>query len=383
MVQVDRKWIQGTLTGKLRLVSGLHVGGRPSSADGVLITPFVRDQSGRPFVPGSTLKGALRSQAQIAIKSVVDGTNGQIWACDFPDSLEDKSLSFCLRDGSDSRPCTVCNLFGSTGCPARVVARDLNLLNEWSESLMQHRSTLGVSRTLGRGVVGSERRIELVPPGLDFGFEILVSEPLDWELGLLLWVIERLGEGFGLLGGGRRLGLGRVKMELSEIAIQRLAGGLSIEADTYIARPATPARGETEPSKEQELIGIPKPSTDDMGAVLYYCLKLKEVRATQADAGEIGKLLSSEFGLSKRRRKELGLPEKVSELLDEMVRDNKLHKNYLGHYSIPAGYIHQPASRPSEGAEPVRRHDLDDFREKCKAALHRVLFEGAEAADGA
>ena len=383
MVQLDHKWIQGILAGKLRLVSGLHVGGHPKSADGVVTAPFARDGSGRPLVPGSTLKGALRSQAQAAIKSVVDGANGAIWACDFPDSLEDSSLSFCLRNGSASRPCTVCGLFGSTANPARVVARDLALLSEWSESLMQRRSTLGVSRTLGRGVVGSERRIELAPPGLVFGFQILVSEPLDWELGLLFWVIERLSEGFGLLGGGRRLGLGHVKMEVSEVAMQRLSEGFNIETDTYTARPAAPARGETEPTEGQELIGVPKPSTEDMGAVLHYCLKLMEMRAMQADSGEIGKLLSSEFGLSKRRRKELGLPEKVSELLDQMVRDKQLQKNYLGHYSISADYVQQAVSRPKEESELVRRHDLDDFRTQCKAMLHRVLFEDRRAAGGA
>ena len=105
----------------------------------------------------------------------------------------------------------------------------------------------------------------------------------------------------------------------------------------------------------------------------------------QADAGEIGKLLSSEFGLSRRRRKELDLPEKVSELLDKMVLENRLVKNYLGHYSISPDYVQEEGPRKKKTMEGVesRRLDLDDFRAQCEESLRRVLFKDAKTASDA
>ncbi len=333
-------------------------------------------------MPGSTLKGAIRSQAQMGIKTYTDGANGPIWACDFPESLDRESLSFCLRADDASGPCAVCSLFGSTVNPSRVFVCDLELRDEWSESLMQHRATLGISRGFRRGIEGTGRVIEVVPPGLGFRFEILVSEPLDWELGLLFWVVGRLDEGFGRLGGGRRLGLGHVSMQVTQVVMQRLGQGLDSVSEVYLPRSGIETPDKSERPEIDKLIGIPKPDIDDIGAVLCYCLKVMEMKDMQADAGEIGKLLLSEFGLSKRRREELGLPEKVSELLDKMVLESKLAKNYLGHYSISPDYVQEkaPQKEKKAGGVELRRLDLDDFRAQCEEALRRMLFKDAEAA---
>ena len=381
---MDHSWIQGSLCGTLRAVSGLHVGGDSERKDGTLVTSVVRDDKGRPFVPGSTLKGAIRSQAQVGIKTFTDAAKSAVWACDFPESLDNESLSFCLRGSHASGPCALCQLFGSTVNPSRFFARDLPLCDEWSESLMQHRATLGVSRRFRRGVEGSGRRIEVVPPGLSFGFEILVSEPLDWELGLIFWVIESLGKGFGRLGGGRRLGLGHVSLQVAEVVMQRVSQGLGVTSEVYLPRPLVPAPDESERPEVEKLIGIPKPDTDDMGAVVCYCLRIMAMKNMQADAGEIGKLLSSEFGLTRVRRKELGLPEKVSELLDKMVLEDKLVKNYLGHYGISPGYVQKEAP-PKDRAKDSEstRLDLDEFRARCEESLRRMLFVDVEAANGA
>ncbi|MBN2208090.1 MAG: hypothetical protein JW759_02175 [Candidatus Coatesbacteria bacterium] len=381
---MDHKWIQGSLCGTLRVVSGLHVGGDSEGKDGTQVTSVVRDGKGRPFVPGSSLKGAIRSQAQVSIKTLTDAAKSAVWACDFPESLDNESLSFCLRGGSASGPCALCKLFGSTINPSRVFARDLSLCEEWSESLMQHRATLGISRRFRRGIEGSGRIIEVIPPGLSFRFEILVSEPLDWELGLIFWVIENLDKGLGRLGGGRRLGLGNVSLQVSQVVMQRVNQGLCVTSEVYLPRSAVPAPDESERPEAEKLYGLPKPDTDDMGAVLSYCLRVMEIKNTQADAGEIGKLLSSEFGLTRGRRKELGLPEKVSELLDKMVLEDKLVKNYLGHYGISPGYIQKeapPKDRAQDGEST--RLDLDEFRTRCEESLRGMLFVDARAANDA
>lgn len=54
------------ITGKIEVVTGLHIGGTASySAIGAVDSPVVRDSvSGNPVIPGSSLKGKMRSLLQ-------------------------------------------------------------------------------------------------------------------------------------------------------------------------------------------------------------------------------------------------------------------------------------------------------------------------------
>ncbi|MBN1933082.1 MAG: type III-A CRISPR-associated RAMP protein Csm3, partial [Anaerolineae bacterium] len=54
------------LSGHVRAVSGLHIGGSPGAlAIGNVDMPVIRDAvSGRPYIPGSSLKGKMRSLAE-------------------------------------------------------------------------------------------------------------------------------------------------------------------------------------------------------------------------------------------------------------------------------------------------------------------------------
>ncbi|MBN1593922.1 MAG: hypothetical protein JW941_11830 [Candidatus Coatesbacteria bacterium] len=384
MAASHTKWLQGILHGSVSTVSGLHVGGAPVNGDTVS-TSFVRDERGRPFLPGSTLKGALRNQIQSAIKALQDAADGPISACDFPESIEQKSLRFCGQTGDRSKLCTACQLFGSTLNPSRIFVRDLILSSEWSDVFMQRKSTMGISRGFGRGLKGSERTIEVIPEGAEFAFQMIVSEPHDWELGLIFWAMERFRDGLGHLGGGRRLGLGQVDIKLNKVVVQRTGPGLTLVSESFTRAADTEIPEEVQTAEAETAISIPKPTTDNMGEVLRYCLELMTSRGITTDAGELGKLLSSEFGLSKQRRRELNLPEKVSELLDEMVKENKLEKNYLGHYSMSPDYVNQELPEEAEETEAiVSDHvDLKEFQARCMESLERLLFGNKEAAPDA
>ena len=51
------------ITGKIELVTGLHIGGASSfSAIGAVDSPVIKDiRNGNPIIPGSSLKGKLRT----------------------------------------------------------------------------------------------------------------------------------------------------------------------------------------------------------------------------------------------------------------------------------------------------------------------------------
>ncbi len=54
------------ITGQIRTVTGLHIGGSPGAlAIGNVDNPVIRDPvTGRPYIPGSSLKGKMRSLAE-------------------------------------------------------------------------------------------------------------------------------------------------------------------------------------------------------------------------------------------------------------------------------------------------------------------------------
>jgi CRISPR-associated protein Csm3 len=117
--------------GELEVMTGLHVG---SAAAGMQIgsvdAPVVRDPiTGRPYVPGSSLKGKLRSLLEAAEGKAYNRSGG----------------GGIFRHECDSREealaCSVCRLFGSIGRgggdnhPARLTVSDLPLTEESFDEL--------------------------------------------------------------------------------------------------------------------------------------------------------------------------------------------------------------------------------------------------------
>lgn len=371
-------WIHGSLTGTLTIVSGLHIADPMRPRGTLRLTHFVRDHAGRPFIPGSTLKGALRTQVAIAIRTVGDLNSSSLWACDFPDSVDRPELSFCQREGPSSDPCTVCALFGSSLRPSRVWVKDSHLLGDWGQPLMQTRSTIALARATRAALRGSTRRLEVLPPGLQFEFMISLLDPAEYELGLIFYAIEQLNQGIGRMGGAKRLGLGQVALSVDRAELRRVGPGLETQLTICLPKAQMPKPQEL--PKQQKMLaelGIPKPSTDDIALVISYCLKLLELREVQPDSGEIGKLLAAEFGLDRKKRKELGLPEKVSEILDALVAEGKLTKDYLGHYALSPEYVPQFEAGPEvdlKKPKPPARLTIEELRKKCLETLHLKLF---------
>ncbi|MCD6327721.1 hypothetical protein J7M28_09220 [bacterium] len=385
MAKGDTTRVSCSLRGTLLLVSGLHIGCAPGargSENGAAITRFVRDHQGRPFIPGSTLRGAIRFQCERGIRAWSSDSGGSIWTCDpigSPGKSGERARIPCSL--IKAAPCSVCGLFGSKRNTSRLWIRDLNLSDPWSESLSQIRSTLGISRSKRIGIDSSARQVEMIPAGLKFSFEVLVSEPEDWELGLLFWAMDEIGGGICRLGGGRRLGLGHVALSMDRLEVLGVGSNLKPRTEVYL--PKIEARKPKEEASEDvsTKLGIRKPSTDDMSAVVHYCLRMIESEGAKADAGEIGKTLAEHFGLTKKKRQELGLPEKVSGILDTLVADNVLQKTHLGRYGISPGYtphIDGGVGEESVASKELGRLTIDEFAANCKNALIGLVFPDVE-----
>ena len=96
--------------GKIECLTGLHIGaGRDTVEIGGVDSPVVRDPlSRRPYIPGSSLKGKMRSMLEYATGKVTDG---KVHTC------KEAACEVCRPFGSSAQEQRTCG-------PTRVLVRD-------------------------------------------------------------------------------------------------------------------------------------------------------------------------------------------------------------------------------------------------------------------
>lgn len=177
----------------LVVLTGMHIGGSSTfSAIGAVDSPVVRDAlSGRPIVPGSSLKGKLRTLLARSLSKDIE--------------------NMPKHDDDDVR---IKRLFGSAQPP---VAARLQFSDSFVEEdvrfseigLTEVKFENGIDR---RTAIANPRQIERVNPGVQFGVNIVYEQR---DTGSLMEDMQLLAKGFKLLqldylGGHGSRGSGRV-----------------------------------------------------------------------------------------------------------------------------------------------------------------------------
>jgi len=229
----NRTLIRATLEMQTALSVGSHLSLEPTGTD----LPVVKGPDGLPFIPGSSIKGVIRSLAERILRT---WHKPDFWACDpFSDpcvSADDKEG--LLREAEEEDPdraeelfsakvweksCTACRLFGSPWFAGRVAFKDAFLQNGGElPTVTQIRDGVGIDRDLGAARPGVKYDFEVVVPGARFDIELLVENVDDWELGFLLSVLGLWEEGAIAVGGKSTRGPGWGK--LKEVKIYRVKG---------------------------------------------------------------------------------------------------------------------------------------------------------------
>jgi CRISPR-associated RAMP protein (TIGR02581 family) len=190
------------------------------------------------YIPGSSLKGVLRSAAEASVRGQNFG-NGIEGACNPLDHA-----SSCGRLAGRDRPashevhkqqCLACRLFGSLVLKGRASVRDLfPWLAAGDESTgpggTNHRMANRVEVRHGVAIdriVGSVRHgpfdQELVPAGVSFWGEIALENYQAWQLGLLVRAVDEITDGFAQLGSSKSRGLGVARVEVQSIVHEQPA----------------------------------------------------------------------------------------------------------------------------------------------------------------
>jgi CRISPR-associated protein Csm3 len=233
------------LEGTLVTQTALHIGGSDGDV-GAAQLPVQKTAQGYPFIPGSSLKGVVRSTIESLLRS---SRNERLRACD---PFGDDACGKGDRSGPLKEHCAACRLFGSQLVASHVRFSDARLLDEDSSPPVETRDGVSIDRDLR--VAASQRKydLEVVPPGTAFGLEIFVLNPRPWLAGLLVTGLDQLAEGFTAVGGFTSRGLGRVSItwrSLTRVTPARMLAGdkpekLDVEAELEAYRAALGAMAE-------------------------------------------------------------------------------------------------------------------------------------------
>jgi len=221
----SRTIISATLTMQTALSVGARSSLEPTGTD----LPVIKDPKGVPFIPGSSIKGVIRSQLERILRSL-DGKTS-LKACDlFGERCvsDDDKKKFVneLRDENDKsrdqefsqkiwdESCTVCRLFGSPWLSSRVTFRDAGLINV-SElaQITEIRDGVGIDRDRGAAKEGLKYDFEVVVPDAQFDISIIAENAELWEVGLLLAILRPWQEGYMPIGGKSTRGPGWGKLD--------------------------------------------------------------------------------------------------------------------------------------------------------------------------
>jgi len=209
------------ITGRIVLDTALHIGGRGATT--ITDSPVVRDGTGRPLVPGSSLKGAFRA----AVERLVPNIPG-LHTCALSDA--ENSCAEQLRQRTkdqqfteaemltlvDGILCDTCRAFGTTHLASVALFHDAPIAGIWRELPevpTQIRDGVGIDRDSERARDGIKFDFEVVPPQAEFDFTLLLENPAKRDLGLVALGLQELINGMIPLGGIRSRGLGRCHLE--------------------------------------------------------------------------------------------------------------------------------------------------------------------------
>ncbi len=153
-----------TIEGQIVAKTGLHIGGSKDDIEiGGIDSPVIKDPNGDPYIPGSSLKGKMRSLTEW-VEGKIE-SDGKVHTCNVPE-------------------CPVCRIFGTTKegwkfGPTRLVVRDAFLNEEWKNRVLdtgllltEEKTENWINRLEGKAGQGGLRNIERVPAGAIFDFEI-------------------------------------------------------------------------------------------------------------------------------------------------------------------------------------------------------------------
>jgi len=244
------------LSGEIEVITGLHIGASADTVEiGGIDSPVVKHpKTGEPYIPGSSIKGKMRSFIEKINAPDASFYNRRIKDLNIHvcDNLQKVRGDKEWDDGA--LRCPVCRVYGSTGNnggdnhPARIVVRDCSLSNDQDLKqdelfIFEAKMENAIDRITS---AASPRTFERVPAGARFTFEIIYKAQGDTvsengktrlsseEIANFKTDLKNIFEALSLiekdgLGGSISRGYGQVKFNIDGKTCQfyKVGGGSS------------------------------------------------------------------------------------------------------------------------------------------------------------
>ena len=194
--------------------TGVHIGASESEMHiGGVDNPVIKNPlTNEPYIPGSSIKGKIRSLLEWRTGFVQTAPLG--WE-DYVNSNSDEVLSILKLFGVGGQVLTEAQ--AEKIGPTRLSFWDCSLLPQWTEEVKKNAGEFTEVKTENRidrikGTAEHPRQTERVPAGARFGFKVTVKVLDDENLLELLLAGLKLVEVDGI-GGSISRGYGKVKFE--------------------------------------------------------------------------------------------------------------------------------------------------------------------------
>lgn len=218
------------ITGTLWTVTALRIGAGRSTEPIGSDLPVIKDALGRPLIPGSSFKGALRSRLESFLRGIVGSDRKlvanpaveeewSITATEMKALKEDNTTDEALTNAILQNTDLISHLFGSPWIASKFQVRDLTVLKpdeNWFGQY-QERDGVAIDRDTETAAEGKLYDFQVVPAGTRFEFKAVVENAEEWELGLLMIGLHQFETEQIPLGGGRSRGLGVVRLDIDKM----------------------------------------------------------------------------------------------------------------------------------------------------------------------
>jgi len=193
---------------------------------GGIDNPIIR-MNGNPYIPGSSLKGVLRSEAERYVKATFGDKPENV--CDIFNTKSERGELKRKEELEDEYiPCIVCRIFGGPTIASRV--KFFDSFPKEDKYRVGTSTRVSIYRVTAAQYPGRLFDIEFIEPYCEFDFKLeienidLLSGNEDKEVKeVLKFLFIRLIE-FGIdVGGMKSVGFGRIKLKKESLNVKKFS----------------------------------------------------------------------------------------------------------------------------------------------------------------
>lgn len=213
------------VTGELVALDPIHIGSsaKESLNPIELDSPVLKDAAGNPVIPGSSIKGVVRSAFERVMRSLYPDKTGSCGVFGKENCLKPEDKKRLTPEVLYQNSCQTCRLFGGIAVAGKLRFKDASYISQNGKTCQyEKRDGVGIDRDTGAAAGSAKFDFEIVPRGSRFRFT-LIAENLDPEqqkqLKFIIAVLEGtlIPDDYLAFGGKTTRGLGRMKLEHTSI----------------------------------------------------------------------------------------------------------------------------------------------------------------------